>query len=86
MNSAKAKYRSLFDLLLALGFTEEAVIGPPATRLFVHAPTDTILPFRRSHSDEITSADILSTEVHLQGKGIIDQPIESLLEAAPVRK
>ena len=83
MSRDKATYRTLFNLLVSLGFSEY-VIGESKRRTFVHLETDTLLLFGRQPSDEVTSADILSTEVHLVGKGLIDQPLETLIEATLV--
>lgn len=82
MNEKAITYRQLFIILESLGFQQKRSSESP-TRIFFHAPTDTILAFGRKHDDVVTPADILSTEVHLHGRGIVDEPLESLIEAAP---
>lgn len=76
-------YENLFDLLVSLGFRDssgdDAVAAEP--RAFIHERTDTVLLFRNTPADSVSPADILSTEVHLQGKGIAEQPLESLMSA-----
>lgn len=74
-------YRNLFDLLASLGFAERRFETPAGSRSFTHAETDVVLLFRRPPAEHLTSADALSTEVHLQGRGIIAGPLETLLAA-----
>ena len=83
MSRSQTTYRNLFNLLVSLGFTEN-IDGESERRTFVHPGTVTLLLFGRQPSDAVTSADMLSTEVHLMGNGLIDQPLESLIEAALV--
>ena len=87
MNDIPISYRNLYALLLSLGFQErvssQAVAQP---RVFFHEPTDTILAFGRETDEQVTAADMLSTEVHLQAKGIVDQPLESLVGVSPVKR
>ena len=79
-------YRMLFSLLVSLGFEEREIVVDGAARSFVHPETDAVLLFRRPVDDPVTSADMLSTEVHLHGKGITDQTLESLLAESVVAK
>jgi len=83
MSRSETTYRNLFNLLVSLGFTEN-IDGESERRTFIHSESDTLLLFGRQPSDAVTSADILSTEVHLMGNALIDQPLESLLEASLV--
>jgi hypothetical protein len=73
-------YESLFALLESLGFRTSPAT-PPEPQVFVHDPTDTVLLFRSATSATVTPADLLSTEVHLQARGISDQPLEVLADA-----
>lgn len=84
--SKQRTYRKLFGVLLSLGFEENRLNGNDGPRTFVHVATDTWLLFGRLTNVEVTSADLLSTEVHLHGKGITDQPLESLLSDSLVTK
>lgn len=81
LSSDKAKYQNLFDVLVSLGFDEQ-FNRESGCRSFLHSKSDTLLLFGRGSSDEVTSADILSAEVHLTGNGLIHEPLESLLQAA----
>lgn len=81
-----ATYQTLFSLLMSLGFEERGIAVDGAARSFVHPETDAVLLFRRPVGDPVTSADMLSTEVHLHGKGITDQTLESLLADSVVSK
>ncbi len=85
MNAAPITYDNLFALLVSLGFQEQpsdkAVRTP---RVFFHEQTDTILTFGRKTNALVTPADMLSTEVHLQGKRVVDRPLESLLSAMSI--
>ena len=80
MSSDHTTYRSLFNLLISLGF-QENVDGDSGRRSFLHPETDTLLLFGRPAGETVTPADMLSTEVHLTGNGLIDQSLESLIEA-----
>lgn len=40
-----------------------------------------ILAFGRDAKEAVTPAYPLSADIHLQGKGIVEQPLESLLQA-----
>ncbi len=85
MNSSSPTYRDLFSLLLSMGFQEKLRTQAPFQhRVFLHAQTDTVLAFGRQADEKVTSADMLSTEVHLQAKGITDQMIESLLASSEI--
>jgi hypothetical protein len=79
-------YRNLFDLLVSLGFSERTLEGPKNSRSFTHAQTNTVLLFRRAANEQVTPADTLSTEVHLQGKGIITEPLETVLGTKALAK
>lgn len=85
MNDATVTYRSLFELLESLGFQQHPGKVRPQARVFFHEPTDTVLAFGRAPDEPVTPADLLSTEVHLQAKGIVDQPLESLVASNPVK-
>ena len=85
MNEKSPTYEELYSLLKSLGFDE----GPPGKspeepRVFRHAESDTILAFGRDAGEAVTPADLLSADVHLQGKWVVDQPLESLLQAHAV--
>ena len=84
MRRGKTTYQDLFDVLKSLGFAER-LDGDSNRRAFLHSETETLLLFGRRPDDQVTSADMLSAEVHLTGNGLIDQPLESLLQASPVR-
>ncbi len=88
MKKGKLTYKNLFALLMSLGFIEETEEGSgrQGARVFFHEPTETILLFRNKGSQEVSPADILSTEVHLQAKGIVRQPLESLFSSLTVNK
>jgi hypothetical protein len=73
-------YEDLFALLEALGFRTSPVT-PPEPHVFIHDPTDTVLLFRSTPAATVTPADLLSTEVHLQARGISDQSLEMLIGA-----
>ncbi|TWU37524.1 hypothetical protein Q31b_43120 [Novipirellula aureliae] len=80
MNPSTPTYQDLFVLLVSLGFqVKPRVKTPRQQRVFLHTHTDTVLAFGRQPDEVITPADMLSTEVHLQAKGITDQTIDSLL-------
>ena len=79
-------YADLFAILASLGFRQEPASGIAAgPRVFFHEATDTILAFCRENDELVTPADVLSTEVHLHGKGIVDEPLESLVQAIPAK-
>ena len=80
MSAAKITYTKLFSILRSLGFREERPVEPGGhlPRVFVHEATDTVLLFRDGGRETISSADQLSTEVHLQAKRITDEPLETL--------
>ena len=86
MATTRTTYRNLFDLLVSLGFSERTLEDPKGSRAFTHDQTDTVLLFRRATTDQVTPADALSTEVHLQGKGIIAEPLDALLGAKTLAK
>ena len=85
MNDVSINYRSLFALLRSLGFQEHPGKSRPQARVFFHEPTDTILAFGRNPDELVTPADMLSTEVHLHARGIVEQPLEVLASAIPVK-
>lgn len=85
MNAKPPTYEELYTFLKSLGFNEGSRgPSPNSPRVFRHAETDTVLAFGRDESETITAADLLSADVHLHGKGIVDQPLESLLQAQAV--
>lgn len=87
MNDTPITYQNLFVLLASLGFQEQRpgkVAAKP--RVFLHEKTDTILAFSRETNESVTSADMLSTEVHLHARGIAEQPLELLLTTMSVDK
>ena len=68
-----------------------SAIAQPATaatkrHIFLHEATDSILAFGRKPGESVTPADLLSTEIHLHGRGIADEPLESLLRGMPATK
>ena len=85
MNDVSITYRDLFALLQSLGFQQHPGKAHPQARVFFHEPTDTILAFARDPDEQVTPADTLSTDVHLQAKGIADQSLASLVAASPVK-
>jgi len=86
VNGRAITYENLFAILVSLGFRQKpasnVATGP---RVFFHEPTDTILAFCRENDALVTPADMLSTEVHLHGKGIVDESLESLVHAIPAK-
>ena len=87
MNSDQLTYSKLFALLASLGFEEKEADEKTASnqpRVFVHDQTDAILLFRNDARGAVTPADLLSAEVHLHGKGIVTQSLESLLRGVLV--
>jgi hypothetical protein len=87
MDTATITYNRLFTLLLSLGFEEEspasAVEKDP--RVFVHEPTETVLMFRNATGEVVSPADVLSTEVHLQARNLVNQSLESLVRTQSVQ-
>lgn len=75
-------YQRLFTLLNSLGFEEQSVEGtsPAEPRIFFHSETDTLLMYHGESVGAIVSADLLSTEMRLQSKALIVDPLETLLE------
>ena len=86
MVDARVMYKDLFGLLVSLGFRDKSCDDTAGSepRAFVHESTDTILLYRNAPTDWVSAADVLSTEVHLRGKGIVDQPLETLMRDMPV--
>ncbi len=85
MTNRQPNYQDLFLLLLSLGFQEKRRERASSQySVFFHQQTDTILAFARPIDEPITPADMLSTEVHLQAKGITDQALDALLTLGPV--
>jgi hypothetical protein len=79
-------YGDLFAILVSLGFRQKpagSVRAEPS--VFFHEQTDTILAFSRDSDELVTPADMLSTEVHLHGKGIVDEPLQCLVGAIPAK-
>jgi hypothetical protein len=86
MNSNPLTYEHLFVLLESLGFKEDQASNlGNAPRVFVHTATDTVLLLRNAPGDIVTPADMLSTEVHLHANNIIDQSLESLVNAESMK-
>ena len=78
-------YSDLFDLLRSLGFAEHSTGA--IRRVFENAETDTVLLFSVASTNEpIRDSDYLSAEVHLSAKGLIDEPLETLLRREPLRR
>ncbi len=73
------RYQHLFDMLHSLGFEQRVSVNDSSPRVFFHVETDTLLAFNRGKDETVTSADLLSTEVHLHSKGIIQETLESML-------
>jgi len=85
MNDTAITYGNLFTLLASLGFQEKRPGKAPAEpRVFFHEQTDTILAFHRASEEFVTPADMLSTEVHLHGKGIVERSLQSLVGTIPL--
>lgn len=85
MKNRLPNYQNLFSLLISLGFQEKhqgQISSRP--RVFFHQQSDTILAYARGSDEPITPADMLSTEVHLQVRGITDQPLDTLLTTDPI--
>lgn len=78
-------YEDLFALLVSLGF-RSVPSTQPGPQGFIHDDTGSILLYRGAAGETIRPADLLSTEVHLHARGIIDEPLESLLAAAAMPK
>jgi len=83
MANLKTTYRKLFRFLESLGFSEERG-NTPNRRAFIHEPSDTQLLFGRGLDEQVTPADMLSADVHLAGNGLIDKPLEELLNSGVV--
>lgn len=79
MNETPVTYQNLFALLVSLGFQQQPATAATKRHIFLHEPTDSILAFGRRPSESVTPADLLSTEIHLHGRGIADEALESLL-------
>ena len=75
-----------FLLLESLGFRRHPTAATKDQRVYCHAPTGTILAFGRHPGDLVTPADMLSTEIHLHARGITEDSLESLLNAAVLDK
>lgn len=88
MDAAPITYKKLFALLTSLGFKEQspARASRKEPRVFIHDPTKTVLMFRNATGETVSPADVLSTEVHLHARNIVNQPLESLVGAMPVNK
>ena len=86
MNETAITYQNLFRLLVSLGFQRQPATTATKRHIFFHEPTDTVLAFGREAGESVTPADMLSTEVHLHGRGIADEPLESLLCGVAVNK
>lgn len=85
MTNRQPNYQDLFSLLLSLDFQEKRREEASSQySVFFHQQTDTILAFARPNNEPITPADVLSTEVHLQAKGITDQALDALLKPDPI--
>ena len=82
MTESTITYRDLFELLVSLGFSQ-TIEGD--NHVFYHKPTNAIVGYRRGKDDPVTSADLLSTEVHLTGRSIIDQPLMELVSSSPTK-
>lgn len=79
MNEKHVTYQQLYALLKSLGFEQHPSDIRPQARVFFHGPTDTLLAFGRDPNEQVTPADLLSADVHLQAKGIVDEPLDILL-------
>lgn len=88
MDAAPITYKKLFALLMSLGFKEESLAeaSRKEPRVFVHDPTETVLMFRNTTGETVSPADVLSTEVHLHARNIVNQSLESLVRAMPVNR
>ena len=82
MTETPITYQNLFMLLVSLGFKRQPGAAATNRHVFCHVPTDTVLAFGRQTGELVTPADMLSTEVHLHARGISEEPLESLLNAA----
>ena len=82
MTEIPITYQDLFTLLMSFGFAPQPGMATGNRHVFCHAPTDTILVYGRQAGELVTSADMLSTDVHLHARGISEEPLESLLGAA----
>lgn len=88
MDATDLTYENLFALLLSLGFRDVTANASDKKkpRAFVHDKTDTVLLYRKDANGLVSGADILSTEVHLNARGITDTPLESLIADMLVNK
>jgi hypothetical protein len=78
-------YAELFELLRSLGFSEHSAAAN--RRSFEHAATDTVLLFSVNvPTQPVRDADLLSAEVHLLAKGLIDGPLDAMLLREAVRR
>ena len=85
MSKTKPTYQDLFGLLDSLGFVENERSREQGPYVFFREKSNTLLAFNRAGSEPVTSADLLSTEVHLQSSGIIKESLESLLSVGAAR-
>ena len=88
MTASNITYGQLFSLLVSLGFEEvfnERRVEE-LTRTFFHQASDTVLLYRRPAGMTVSPADLLSTETRLQIKGISDESLGSLIDAAAPSK
>ena len=77
-------YQRLFALLYSLGFVEQPSMRKSSRepKIFFHSESDTLLMYHGESAGAVVSADLLSTEMRLQFKGLITEPLDSLLEPA----
>lgn len=86
MSETGITYQNLFAVLRSLGFREKpSGLKTGRRHIFVHESTDCLLAFGRENTEPITPADMLSTDVHLRARGVIDRPLEALLNALPAQ-
>lgn len=86
MSESPVTYQNLFALLVSLGFQQQPATPATKRHIFLHEPTDSILAFGRKPNESVTPADLLSTEIHLHGRGIADEALESLLRGMSAAK
>lgn len=72
-------YHKLFAFLVSIGFEDQSEENERGPHVFVHESSDTVLLYRRTSETLVAPADALSTEVHLNAKGLTDKPLESLV-------
>ena len=82
MTESTITYRDLFELLVSLGFSR---IEDEGNHVFHHDPTETVLGYRRGNDEFVTPADLLSAEVHLSGRGIIERPLNELFSSSSTK-